>query len=425
MKEEFLHYVWRLRKFDHTNLQTTDGLPIEILHPGQHNRHAGPDFLNAKIRIKDTLWAGNVEMHLRASDWRRHRHGEDPVYRNVILHVVLDDDEPVYYPAGNLLPCLNLKKRIAARLDKIYRKLLHNQYWIPCQSLFHQSSEISRNLWLDRLLVERLEDKTALVVRQLEKNKQDWEETFYQLLARSFGLNVNGVAFEQLAYSTPLRILLRHRDRLFQLEALLFGQAGLLDGTFTDDYPIALQKEYQFLRKKYGLQAIPSEYWKFSRLRPANFPTLRIAQLATLFFQSDHLFSKVLAAQKVEELKNMFELKLSNYWQSHYVFDKISKTRKKSLGQDAIFLLIINTIAPMLFLYGERKADEKYKNRALSFLEFIKPEKNAVIEQWKNLGLNPESAYQTQALIHLKKNYCDQKKCLQCAIGHAILSKQG
>lgn len=422
MKEELLHYVWRLRKFDHTDLQTTEGLPVEILHPGEHNHNAGPDFLNARIRIGDTLWAGNVEMHLRASDWNRHGHSEDPAYRNVILHVVLDADVPILHPENRRLPCLTLKKRIPARLDKVYRKLLHNEYWIPCQHLFHQAPELTRRLWLDRLLVERLESRIQAMRELLQKNKNDWEATGYQLLIRSFGLNVNGVAFERLAASIPHRLLLRHRDRLFQIEALLFGQSGLLEHDYTDEYPRKLQQEYDFLRKKYGLQPIEPALWKFSRMRPANFPTIRIAQLATLFYQSAHLFGKILAAQSITEVEHMFTLKLSNYWQDHYTFDRASARRHKTLGQSTIHLLVINTIAPLLFLYGKEKGDEQFKDRALRFMEDLKPEKNTTIDQWKQLGWRPESAYQTQALLQLKKYYCDEKKCLQCAIGHTILS---
>lgn len=422
MKEELLHYAWRLRKFDHANLQTTEGLPLEILHPGEHNHNAGPDFLNARIRIGDTLWAGNVEMHLRASDWERHRHSEDPAYKNVILHVVLEADQPICHPEGRLLPCLSLKKRIEHRLSKMYLKLINNQLWIPCQHLFYRTPALTRDLWLDRLLVERLESKTGAIAALLRQNRNNWEETCYQFLARNFGLNVNGIAFEQLARSIPHRLLQKHRDRLFQLEALFFGQSGLLADDFTDEYPRSLKKEYEFLCKKYDLTPMREATWKFSRMRPANFPTIRIAQLATLFYQSTHLFSKILVAQSVEEIENMFTLKLSNYWQDHYVFDKVSPHRQKALGRDTIHLLIINTIAPLLFLYGKEKDEAQFKDRALRFLEDLKPEKNAAIEEWKKLGFQPESAYHTQALLHLKRHYCDEKKCLQCAIGHTILS---
>jgi len=422
MKEELLHYVWRLRKFDHTHLQTTDGLPIDILHPGEHNHNAGPDFLNARIRIGDTLWAGNVEMHLRASDWHRHRHSDDPAYKNVILHVVLDADCPIYHPEKRMLPCLTLKKRISNRLSKLYQRLLHNELWIPCQHLFYQAPELTRNLWLDRLLVERLESKTQSIATLLKENKNDWEATCYQLLIHNFGLNVNGMAFERLASSIPHRLLLTHRNRLFQLEALLFGQSGLLTNDYQDEYPQALRKEYDFLRKKYNLQPLTSTLWKFSRMRPANFPTIRMAQLATLFYQSTHLFSKILATQTIEEVEHMFALKLSNYWQSHYTFDKASSRRQKTLGRSSIHLLVINTIAPLLFLYGKERDEVQFKDRALRFLEELTPEKNTTIDHWKELGFYPKSAYQTQALLQLKKHYCKEKKCLQCAIGHTILS---
>ena len=299
---------------------------------------------------------------------------------------------------------------------------MHNEYWIPCQHLFHKASKITRNLWLDRLLVERLESKTDEINRCLELNLHNWEETFYQFLARNFGVKVNAEPFEQLAKSIPLLTLSKHKSSLFQLEALLFGQAGLLEKAFQEEYPKKLQKEYHFLKQKHNLTPIKAESWKLMRLRPANFPTIRIAQFATLIYQSVHLFSKILAAKNVKEIENMFEIKISNYWQTHYVFDKVSIKRNKSFGKGAIHLLIINTIAPFLFLYGKAKDNDKFKEKALALLEELKPEQNHIIEEWKNLGLVPESAYQTQALLQLKNNYCNAKRCLECAIGNVVMS---
>ncbi len=422
MKEELLHYLWRTKRFNFTHLPTTQGEVIQILYTGDYNTHAGPDFLNARIRIGNTTWAGNVEMHLCASEWLRHGHAADKAYDNVILHVVLEEDVPILRASGERIPCLEMKALIEPKLSSKYLELLHSEYWIPCQTQFAQVSEMTRTLWLERLLVERLEQKTEIIAQALARNQQNWEETFYHLLARNFGMQVNMEPFELLAKSTPLLLLAKHKNSLMQIEALLFGQAGLLESDFEEAYPNQLKKEYAFLQKKYHLTPLRGESWKFLRLRPANFPTVRIAQFAKLLFQSNHLFSKMLAAASVEEIENMLELKLSNYWLTHYRFDKISPKRAKKLGKNTIHLLIINTIVPFLFLYGKYKSEERYQDRAFALLEQLPPEENNIIEHWQTLGVKPESAYQTQALLQLKKHYCTAKKCLNCSIGNAILN---
>lgn len=424
MKEDFLHYLWRMRKFEHSALKTSCGLELVIVKTGTHNLDAGPDFSNARIRIDDMLWAGNVEIHIKASDWYNHQHHLDRAYDNVILHVVLEEDQAVFRSNGSRIPCLELKKRIPPKLSKIYQKLESNQHWIPCQELLYRVSSINRQLWLDRLLVERLEAKTKMIEQTLERNKQDWEASFYQFIARGFGVKVNAEPFEQLAKSLALSILRKHKNKHFQIEALLFGQAGMLNKTFKDDYPRRLQKEYHFLQKKYQLKAIPVQTWKFLRMRPANFPSVRIAQFAQLIYQSAHLFSKVLAAKNIAELENMFELKVSNYWQQHYIFDKPSVKRIKTFGKPSIHLLIINTIVPFLFLYGKSKANDALQEKALDWLEALAPEQNNILEGWKKIGFQANSAYQSQALLQLKKNYCDAKRCTACSIGHAILKAE-
>ncbi len=421
MKEDLLHYVWRLQRFDSTELQTTEGQPIRIQMIGEHNHHSGPDFTNARIEIGKTLWAGNVEMHLNASDWTKHKHQSDPAYDNVILHVVLDEDEKISRQNGSLIPCLELKKRISSKLSKVYQKFLHNEYWIPCQHHFYEVGRMTKVLWLDRLLVERLECKTIVIENRLQDNTNNWEATFYQILAKNFGVKVNAEPFERLARTLPLTILGKHKNDLFQIEALLFGQSGLLEGDFEDEYPNRLKKEYEFLQKKYQLTPMEKTNWRFLRMRPANFPTIRIAQFAQLIFQSTHLFSKMLVAKNIREIENMFELKLSNYWQTHYVFDKESVKRNKSLGKSAIHLFIINTITPFLFLYGKWKGEEEYKDRAFQLLEEVPAEKNNIITKWEELGMIPKSAYETQALLQLKNEYCGKKRCLECSIGCGIL----
>ncbi len=421
MKEFFLHYLWRTKRFDQQKLFTTEGESVSLQNMGRHNKNAGPDFLDARIRIGNTLWAGNVEIHVRSSEWIQHKHQNDTAYDNVILHVVYEEDKPIFRKSGQAIPCIELKKRIPPGISNTYQRLSQNEHWIPCQQHFASVGDIIKNLWIDRMLVERFEQKTEGIAAELQQNKNNWEETFYHTMAASFGLKVNLEPFKLLAKITPLQILAKHRNNLFQLEAILFGQSGLLDRDFKEDYPNKLKKEYLFLKKKYNLKALRPDSWNFLRMRPPNFPTIRIAQFAILLFTTEHLFSKILAAKNIRELENMFNLQLSNYWLTHYVFDKISIKRKKSLGKSSIHLFIINTIAPFLFLYGQKKNDERYKDKAMDLLEAIPPEKNKVIEQWKGLGIKPDSAYQTQALLQLKKAYCTQQRCLSCAIGGEIL----
>ncbi len=422
MPENFLHFLWRWRRFDLQNLVTTEGQPIEILHPGEHNTHAGPDFFNARIRIGDTLWAGNVELHLRASEWFAHRHHENPAYDNVVLHVVLEEDQPIVrFLDGPRLACLVLEGRIPTKLLHNYQRLEHERTWIPCESFFASTPDIIRLNWLDRILIERLEQKTAAIADLLTTTENHWEVAFYQLLARNFGLKVNAEPFETLARSLPLTVLAKHKNSRLQMEALLFGQAGMLDQSFQDEYPKMLAKEYRHLAHKYSLVPLAASQWKFLRLRPASFPTLRLAQFAALVHQSAHLFSKILEAENMRTLENLFAVRPSDYWLTHYQFDKISPSRNKVLSRDFVHLLIINTIVPMLFHYGRTKGNADLQNRALRLLEELPAESNTVIDGWAALGMRPHNAYQSQALLHLKTRYCDPKRCLECAVGNFIL----
>lgn len=422
MRESFLHFLWRYRKFDAQQLVSTDNQAIEIIEIGEHNTHAGPDFFNAKVKIDDILWVGNIEMHLRASEWIQHKHQEDAAYDNVILHVVMEADVIIKRSNGEAIPCLVLKPYIKENLLGTYQQILHNQYWIPCQHHFYQVSDMTKSTWWTRLLIERLQEKTAIINTQLTENQNNWEEIFYHAIAKNLGVKVNEQPFEMLARSLPLTIIGKHKNNLFQVEALVFGQAGLLENrTFEDDYPRQLQKEYQYLRQKFGLTPLDASIWKFLRLRPANFPTIRLAQLARLLFQSVHLFSKIMNTKNIKELYGLFDIELTDYWASHYVFDKISKESKKHLGKSTINLLIINTIAPFLFLYGKQRQESEYQDRALAFLEQLAPESNNIIDGWAALGVSSDSAAITQALLQQKKHYCDKQRCLDCAIGVAVL----
>lgn len=422
IKEDFLQYLWRTKQLDFTALVTTKQEAIEILDFGEHNTNAGPDFLNAKIKIGETLWAGNVEVHVKASEWNKHNHQANDAYNNVILHVVYEEDTPIKRKTGERIPCLELRKRIPADLINQYLRLIDNENWIPCESQFHTVSDINKAFWLDRLSVERLENRTWGLADVLEANNNDWESSFYQRLARNFGAKINTQPFELLAQNTPILTLAKHKNDLFQLEALLFGQAGYLAVDFEEEYPNRLKKEYQFLQKKYDLQPFNVSMWKFMRLRPANFPTVRIAQFAALIHQSTHLFSKVIDAKNIDEVRSLFEgIEVSEYWLTHYKLDKLSRYRTKKLGKSTIDLLIINTIIPFLFFYGRFKQLEDYEDKALLFLEKLSPESNSIIDNWKTLKMKPKSAYQTQALLELKREYCDKKRCLDCAIGNQIM----
>lgn len=423
MKESFVQFIWRYRRIEQSTLLTTRGASIHLLQTGEFNTNAGPDFLHAKVQIEDTLWAGHVEIHVKASDWLKHQHQHDPAYHNVILHVVWEADEVICRPDGQEIPCLELKPITTPQLFLKYKKLAYNQHKIPCQESLHRIADIKIALWLDSLLIERLDQKTQYWDRMLTSQQNHWEEVFYQALAQSLGLPVNKDPLEMLARRTPLLLLQKHRGNLVQVEALLFGQAGLLEGRdFQDHYPRQLQQEYQFLQHKYDLQAMPAVMWKFARMRPAHFPSIRIAQLALLVQQSHYLFSKVLALRSIEEAYHMLEVKTSYYWKDHFRLDHPStQRREKRLGRSTINLILINTIIPFIFLYGKKMKMVEYTERALQLLEQIPAENNHLIRTWKDRGIEAKSAGQSQGLIQLYKHYCQHKRCLDCAIGAAIL----
>ncbi|MEL7021635.1 MAG: DUF2851 family protein, partial [Bacteroidota bacterium] len=350
-----------------------------------------------------------------------HGHQQDRAYDNVILHVVLEEDQPIFRSTGTRIPCLELRARIPARIANIYQKLAHNEHWIPCQHHFHTVGNMTKNMWWDRLLVERLEHKTKKIAQVLDSTQQNWEVTFYRVLARSFGVKVNALPFELLAECTPLMLLAKHKNSLFQIEALLFGQAGMLDDDWDGDYPNRLKKEYAFLKKKYDLVPLKREIWKFMRMRPANFPTLRIAQFAYLIYRSQRLFSRLLVAETLSDIYDLFQVELHHYWKTHYTFDNTTVMRDKKLGKTTIDLFIINTIVPCLFLYGKRRAVPAYQEKAIHWLTQLSPERNRIIRHWQMLGVAVENAHHTQALLQLKNEYCNRKRCLECAVGHAIL----
>ena len=420
MKEEFLHFIWVNKLFQADSLWTDDGEPIRILNQGRHNAHSGPDFFDARIRIGKTLWAGNIEIHLKASDWNRHGHQNDPSYRNTILHVVAVSDMQVCNDLGSKIPALVI--RWPDWITRNYEILERSQDWIACAAFLYQVDPFRIKFFLNGIVIERLTLKIEAIRKVLSETKEDWGETFYCMLARSFGLRENALPFEMLARSLPQSVLAHHHDSLFQLEALLFGQSGLLgEELFGDDYYLELRKEYRFLAMKYGLKPIEGHLWKFMRMHPGNFPTIRIAQFAALIYRSRGLFTAVIEASNLEELKQLFTLVASDYWNNHYSFNKSSVNRKKVFGDQIFNLIVINVVVPFYFLFGDNQNKLILKDRALEILEQLPAENNRLIDRWAEAGISAGNALESQALLQLQRNYCEPKRCLDCTIGHKII----
>lgn len=419
--EEFLHFIWENRLFYADNLMTTAGEPVEVITTGKRNTNSGPDFFNAKIRTEDTIWAGNVEIHRKASDWEKHGHGSDKAYENVILHVVETADKQILRENNTEIATIELRWPLQFTLN--YRKLLDAKTWIACQEYLHHIDPVVLQLGFNRLMIERLEEKTEGIISRLDQNLQNWNETFYQVLARMFGFKTNAEPFELLAKSVPAHILSKHKNNLFQLEALLFGVSGLLnDELFGDRYYLDLRNEFAFLQKKYRLKQMEGHLWKFMRMHPVNFPTIRISQLAALIHRSRGLLSAVVECSSALQLKELFTVRASEYWDSHYRFNRTSpKLHIKEMGDDSINALIINLVVPFLFVYGERQNKQHLKNTAIEFLENLPPENNSIIRKWEATGIGARSAFETQALLQLKNRHCDRKKCLGCVIGNKIV----
>lgn len=422
MKESILHYVWQQKLFTQQGLQTTDGEPVEIIDVGRINTDAGPDFFNAKVKIDGTIWAGNVEIHTFASDWNKHNHQADKVYNSVVLHVVKKADIDVFRIDGEKIPQLELIYPEA--IEQNYQALINDKKWIPCADKIAEVPGVFIESWKNALLAERLLLKTSSIHNLLNENNQHWEEAFYITLARSFGFGTNSQAFEMLAKSLPVSILGKHKNDLFQIEALLFGQAGLLEHGNFDDYQQKLKKEYDFLKVKYELKPIDGSQWKLLRLRPDNFPHVRIAQFAAIVHGSSKLLSKIIEQPELDYLLTLFRCEPSEYWKKHYLFGEESKEKSKKLGKSSIYSLLINTVVPFVFCYAADKGNEELKEKALNLLDKIPAEQNAVVTGWKDIGMEVNSAYDSQAFLQLKKMYCDGKNCLRCRVGHKVLTRK-
>ena len=429
--EQLLQYVWKHKILPLECLETTDGKALEIIDPGLHNRNAGPDFFNAKLRIGNTMWVGNVEIHDHSKDWYRHGHDSDPAYDNVILHVVEDVDCDVTNSKGDYISQIKLCVPMTVTLN--YKELLNADAYPPCYRIVPDLSQLTIHSWMAALQTERLERKTQDIARRAERANGSWEDAYFITLARNYGFGINGDAFEQWAFNVPLNQVAHHRDDIFQVEAIFLGQAGLLDvnaipekyqkEAMNDGYFTRLKNEYTYLAHKFSLTPMNRTMWKFLRLRPQNFPHIRISQLATLYHDRKTSLSQLVECKNVDEMRHMLSTHVTDYWATHYTFGSESASNNKSLSPFSINLLMINTAIPMLFAYGRHTCDDSLCERAFDMLEQLKAEDNHIIRMWKECGLKVKTAGDSQALIQLKNEYCDRKDCLRCRIGYEYLKR--
>jgi hypothetical protein len=427
--EQLLHYAWKHKMLPLGDLHTTDGRTVEVIDPGLHNSNAGPDFFNAKVRIGGTLWVGNVELHLRSADWYAHGHDRDDRYNNVVLHVVSEADADVLTNDGHYLP--QLVMQVPPQVRENYEALLHADRYPPCYKAIPGLSRLLVHSWMAALQTERLEQKTEAIRRRAERSNGSWEDAFFQTLARNFGFGLNGDAFEMWAQSLPMSAVGKHRDDLFQVEAMFMGQAGLLepesiplrhrDEALGEAYFSSLRNEYSYLRHKFQMQPMQHSAWRFLRLRPQNFPHIRIAQLATLYHEGRLSLSSLLDCTTVDELRQLLSTRVTPYWETHYGFGVGSPKSTKRLSRGSVDVIIINTAIPMLFAAGRHRKKDELCDRAFDLLEQMKAEQNHIITMWRECGLTVDSAADTQALIQLKREYCDRKDCLRCRFGYEYL----
>lgn len=423
MKEDFLHHVWKFSKFNTKGLATTDGTSLAIVNVGQHNLNAGPDFFNGQVRIDDQLWAGNIEIHIKSSDWYAHRHEKDPAYDNVILHIVWEHDVDVFTKDGNALPTLVLKGRVMKQTLDAYHQLFGlKKQWINCESSFNIIDDFTISNWLERLFIERVEQKNKLLLEVLKSSKNNWEALLFVLLCKNFGLKVNGTSFLSIGQSIDFSVVRKCAASKIAIEALLFGQAGFLQEEIDDSYFLELTKEYDFLKAKFQLDNTVVIAPKFFRLRPPNFPTIRLSQLANLYAKQKELFTAVITAKTLEDYYSIFEVSASAYWDTHYNFDVTSTKREKKLTKEFIHLLLINTVLPIKYSYA------KYQGKDISEALFelassIPAESNTIVKKYNTLKKVATSALDSQALLQLKKEYCDKNRCFHCAIGNSLIGK--
>ena len=430
--EQLLHYTWKHKLYPLKELTTSDGQRVEIIDPGLHNRNSGPDFFNAKIRIGSTMWVGNVEIHDKSTDWYQHGHDKDSRYDNVVLHVAAELDTEVMKSNGEYVPQLQLS--VPDDVLTHYDELQKTDEYPPCYKVIPHLSALIIHSWMAALQTERLEQKTEAIRKRAELCNGSWEDAYFVTLARNYGFGINGEVFEQWAYNIPLNAVAHHRDDLFQIEAIFMGQAGLLEldsipeyyqkDALNDGYFAKLRNEYQYLAHKFSMKPIDFKLWRFLRLRPQNFPHIRISQLANLYYQQKAGLSQLIECETLDELKNVLKSQVTPYWETHYTFGSTSPKNEKHLSYGSINLLMINTAIPMLFAYGRHTTKEVLCDKAFDFLEQLKAENNHIIRMWQQVGLPVKTAGDSQALIQLKKEYCDKKECLRCRFGYEYLRRK-
>ena len=419
--EQLLHYVWKHKIFPLKELKTTTGQQVEVIDTGLANTDAGPDFFNAKLKLDGVLWIGNIEIHERSSDWFKHGHHADAGYNSVILHIASEIDMEISRSNGERIPQIQLICPEAVRTN--YKELLETDSYPPCYRIIPSLPPFTAHSWMTALQMERFEQKATLLNERLKRCQGNWEDAFFITLARNFGFGLNGDAFETWAHRLPFRAVDKHRNDLFQIEAIFFGQAGILEDSDGDGYYLRLKKEYTYLQHKFGLIPMDASLWRFLRLRPANFPHIRIAQLACLYHRAYGLFSRIMETETLQGVRDILKGGTSEYWLTHYTFGGSSPSRPKTLSNTSLDLLIINTVVTFLYAYGLHKGNRVLCARAGSFLEELKAENNYITRMWEQCGMKASNAADSQALIQLKKEYCDKKKCLYCRIGYEYLKR--
>jgi len=421
MNESFIHYLWQFQYFERDALSTADGEQLRVLKTGTPNTNAGPDFFNAKVNIDGIELIGNVEIHIKSSDWFAHHHEKDAAYNNVILHVVWENDIPVKQN-GTSIPTLELKSKVDQSLLQQYKKLINSPTSIACEKSFPEVDDLVKLTMLDKALMQRLEKKANQVNELLKFNHNDWDETTYQLFARNFGFKVNADPFSQLSKALPYKVV-QKQSSVLQVEALLFGQAGMLETKTKDEYISLLFREYHLLAQKYALyeQRLSASQWRFLRLRPANFPTLRIAQFAAMLFHTKNIFSQLISVGSYVGMQKIIEQNQSGYWQTHYRFGRKAKGRVAAFGEASVENVVINTVAPLLVAYGKYKDEQAFVDLAVELLQQLPAEQNKITKEWNDLGLKIKNAFDSQGSIELRNEFCEKRQCLNCNIGVALL----
>lgn len=420
--EQLLHYVWKHKIFPLKELKTTTGQQVEVIDTGLANTDTGPGFFNAKLKLDGVLWIGNIEIHERSSDWFKHGHHADAGYNSVILHIASEIDTEISRSNGERIPQIQLICPETVRTN--YKELLETDSYPPCYRIIPSLPPFTAHSWMTALQMERFEQKATLLNERLKRCQGNWEDAFFITLARNFGFGLNGDAFETWAHRLPFRAVDKHRNDLFQIEAIFFGQAGILEDSDGDGYYLRLKKEYTYLQHKFGLIPMDASLWRFLRLRPANFPHIRIAQLACLYHRAYGLLSRIMETETLQGVRDILKGGTSEYWLTHYTFGGSSPSRPKTLSNTSLDLLIINTVVTFLYAYGLHKGNRVLCARAGSFLEELKAENNYITRMWEQCGMKASNAADSQALIQLKKEYCDKKKCLYCRIGYEYLKRK-